>query len=127
MNLIQTKRANKMLKPKSNASSRGDAQTVVFPTTEGRRRFPDFIQDSYGTKTITGFDRYGRFLGAIVPPEAVFLLADEGAEIDEFAKQRIRECARQLIRELEARNQDLGDTNTVEELRSERSQRSAPN
>jgi len=74
-----------MLKPKGKRSAKGGAETIVFPTTEGRRRFPDFIQDSYGSKTITGFDRYGRFLGAIVPPEAVFLLAEEDEEIDEFA------------------------------------------
>lgn len=116
-----------MLKPKSISSARGETETAVFPTTEGRRRFPDFIQDSYGSKTITGFDRYGRFLGAIVPPEAVFLLAQDDADIDEFAKRRIRECARQLIRELEARSEGVEGTKTVEELRNERAQRRAPN
>lgn len=116
-----------MLKSKSKRSPRRTAQTIVFPTTEGRRRFPDFIQDSYGSKTITGFDRYGRFLGAIVPPEAVFLLADEDAEIDEFAKKKIRECARELIRELNARDADIEDSVTTDELKSERAQMRSPN
>lgn len=116
-----------MLKYKTKRSIRGGAETIVFPTTEGRRRFPDFIQDSYGSKTITGFDRYGRFLGAIVPPEAIFLLAEEDAEVDEFAKRRIRECARQLIRELDARDEDVEQSVSAEELRSERTQLRNPN
>ncbi len=116
-----------MAKPKPNRSVRSGTETIVFPTTEGRRRFPDFIQDSYGRKTITGFDRYGRFLGAIVPPEAVFLLAEDDAEVDEFAKRRIRECARQLIRELDSRDQELEGSLSTGELRSERVQQKNPN
>lgn len=116
-----------MLKVKSNISARSGAETIVFPTTEGRRRFPDFIQDSYGSKTITGFDRYGRFLGAIVPPEAVFLLAEEDDEIDEFARHKIRESARKLIRELHARDEDVEGSVSPDELRAERAQMRGPN
>lgn len=94
-----------MPRTKTNRAFGTRTMSSVVPTTEGRKHFPDYIQDSYGKKSITGFDRYGRFLGAIVPPEAIFLLADESDEVDEFAKLRIKEYAQQLLQELRDRDE----------------------
>lgn len=66
-------------------------------TTEGRQGLPDILQDAFGLKSITGFHRYGRALGAIIPIEAVRLLAGYGASVDEETKLRIRNSALNLL------------------------------
>lgn len=72
-------------------------RNVLFSTTEGRARFPDFLQMSFGDKAVIGFDRYGRVIGAIVPMEAVQMLAGETVDADVSA--RIRRAAQTLVRE----------------------------
>lgn len=63
------------------------------------------VQKSYGEKSILGFNRYGRFLGALVPPEAVMLLAEE--EVDDATRKRIRAFASKLMTELNQRSTPL--------------------
>ncbi len=94
----------------------------LVSTTEGRKHFPDFIQDAYGEKSIVGFDRYGRFLGTLVPPEAIQILAgDDDAEIDEYALRKIREYARELLDEIGDREANgVGKGRTTAELRAKR-------
>lgn len=93
-----------MPRTKSNLLHSKTNASPVVPTTHGRKHFPDLIQDSYGNKSITGFDRYGRFLGAIVPPEAIYLLAEEG-EVDDYARERIKSYAKVLLDELKHRDE----------------------
>src|SRR5688500_13528950 len=50
----------------SRPRSHSDSQGPLYSTTEGRQRFPDFLQTSYGDKAVIGFGRYGRALGAVV-------------------------------------------------------------
>ncbi len=76
--------------------------TPTFParfcsTSEGRRMFPDILQDAFGLKSITGFHRYGRTLGAIIPIEAVRLLAGYPDAVDDDTKVRIRNAALNLL------------------------------
>lgn len=69
----------------------------LYTTSEGRQVFPDILQDAFGEKAITGFHRYGRVLGAVVPMEAVMLLA--GQPVDEEAGLRLRNAAQALLEE----------------------------
>lgn len=83
------------------ARSKGDKrkgqgrQSPIVSTSEGRQRFPDILQTSFGDKAVIGFDRYGRALGAIVPIEAVMLLA--GGHVDEDIRKRIQDGAKLLL------------------------------
>lgn len=77
--------------------------TPAFParlctTSEGRQNFPDIIQDAYGEKCLTGFNRYGRFLGAVIPREALMILAENDATVDDTTRLRIKNAARNLLR-----------------------------
>jgi hypothetical protein len=73
-------------------------KVAIYSTTEGRQNFPGILQDSFGYKAITGFGRYGRALGALVPMEAVQMLA--GDAVDNDIRARIQETARSLIVEM---------------------------
>lgn len=70
-------------------------------STEGRQRFPEIMQDVFGEKAITGFHRYGRALGAVIPLEAVRLLAGCAHAVDPAMRKRIRATARALLKEQE--------------------------
>lgn len=73
------------------------ATKIVYSTTDGRQRFPDILQVSYGEKAVIGFDRYGRALGALVPMEAVQMLAGNINNVDEDIVGRIQRAARALL------------------------------
>jgi len=66
-------------------------------TTEGRQELPSILQDAFGLKSITGFHRYGRTIGAVIPIEAVRLLAGYADTVDDEIKIRIRNSALNLI------------------------------
>ena len=72
-------------------------QGTLYSTTEGRQKFPDILQTSYGDKSVIGFGRYGRALGAVVPMEAVRVLAGFDDCVDEDVKRRIQRTARSLL------------------------------
>ncbi|MDX2234169.1 MAG: hypothetical protein NW200_06695 [Hyphomonadaceae bacterium] len=82
-------------KPRKQPSE--EQTTLVYSTTLGRAKFPEFIQMSYGEKAIIGFDRYGRLLGAIVPMEAVKILAGREAELNHLVREQIAHAAAELL------------------------------
>jgi hypothetical protein len=69
----------------------------VYSTTEGRQRFPDILQEVFGEKSIAGFERYGRRLGALIPMEALLLLAGRGSMLDKETRIRIQNAASSLL------------------------------
>lgn len=71
------------------------SKSRVVSTTEGRQRLPGLIQDVYGDKVVIAFGRYGRLLGALVPIEAVRLLA--GLPVDADVEKRVRWAAVQCL------------------------------
>lgn len=86
---------------KSTVPNRQGGKTqIVYSTTDGRQRFPDILQVTYGDKAVIGFDRYGRTLGAVVPVEAVLMLAGHAAHVDDDVRARIQRAANALIAEL---------------------------
>jgi len=85
-----------MEKLKSGAAP-GRTRKIVYSTTDGRQRFPDILQTSYGEKAVIGFDRYGRALGAVVPMEAVEMLAGAIDNVDEDVRGRIKRAAQALL------------------------------
>lgn len=106
-----------MQKIKSNTNISGKTNRIVYSTTDGRQRFPDILQVSYGEKAVIGFDRYGRALGAVVPMEAVLMLAGKTEDVDEDVKLRIERAAQKLLQEV-----SRGDTAVeLEDLDAERS------
>lgn len=89
-----------------------DTSQILYSTTDGRQRFPDILQVSYGEKAVIGFDRYGRALGAVVPMEAVLMLAGKDDRVDQGIKERIERAARALLAKINpvsGRSYDVDD------------------
>jgi len=55
------------------------------------------MQLSYGEKAVLGFDRHGKVLGAIVPMEAIKIIAGRGDEVHDFIRDQIVDAAAQLL------------------------------
>lgn len=106
-----------MEKLKSGAMP-GRKQRIVYSTTDGRQRFPDILQTSYGDKAVIGFDRYGRALGAVVPMEAVQMLAGATDNVDEDIRGRIQRAAQALLDTMADHSPAL-EIEEVDELRRE--------
>lgn len=83
-----------------SAVSHPSTTKIVYSTTDGRQRFPDILQVTYGDKAVIGFDRYGRALGAVVPVEAVRMLAGFSDNVDDDVRQRIQRAATALLAQL---------------------------
>lgn len=60
---------------RGSSGRRGPPTGNTYSTTAGSQRLPGILQTVYGDKSVVGLERYGLLLGAIVPPEAVLLLA----------------------------------------------------
>lgn len=80
----------------------------IVSTSEGRQRFPDLLQTCFGDKAVIGFDRYGRALGAVVPMEAVRLLAGYDDSVDPHVRKTIAMTAEALLREVPAEAEMCG-------------------
>lgn len=97
---------------KSTAPHRQGGKTqIVYSTTDGRQRFPDILQVTYGDKAVIGFDRYGRTLGAVVPVEAVLMLAGHSEHVDDDVRARIKRAASALIAELPSEQRMIDEAN----------------
>jgi hypothetical protein len=70
---------------------------VLIDTSYGRAHLPEVLQASLGEKSIVGFDRYDRVVGAMVPIEAVRILAGYPDHVDPDVQERIRRAALKLL------------------------------
>lgn len=76
---------------------RGAERPVVYSTSEGRANFADVLQATSIDKAIIGFDRYGRSIAALVPIDAIRMLAGKEEQVSEDDKRRIKRMARLLL------------------------------
>lgn len=53
-------------------------KTRVLSTSEARAHFAEALETAHVDKAVIGFDRYGRTVAALVPVEAVYMLAGLG-------------------------------------------------
>jgi hypothetical protein len=103
---METHMAQTPRRPSPHLSA--DLKGRLMSTSEGRQRFPDLLQSTFGDKAVIGFERYGRVLGAVVPMEAIRLLAGFDDSVDDATRDRITKTAKALIREVPAEAEMCG-------------------
>ncbi len=87
------KRAKKL---PTRASARRPAKTQVYSTSEARANFAAALEAAQRDKAVIGFDRYGRTVAALVPVEAVYMLAGMGGEVAPNVRKGIEAAARKF-------------------------------
>ena len=71
--------------------------TPSFSTSQGRANFARALETTDQEKTVVGFDRYNRPVAALVPIEAVSMLAGQNAGVDPAVRARIVRMARLFL------------------------------
>jgi hypothetical protein len=72
----------------------------VYSTSEARANFAEALENTQLDSAVIGFDRYGRTVAALVPVEAVYMLAGLGGKIDPAVRAKIDRAARKFIRDV---------------------------
>src|SRR5262245_35189234 len=70
------------------------ASPPSFSTSKGRANFARALKTTDRQKTVVGFARYNRPVAALVPVEAVAMLAGEGAKVAPDVRAKIVRMAR---------------------------------
>jgi len=69
----------------------------VLTTSQGRQKFPDLIQETYGHQTITMFTRYDRTIGGLISMDAVQMLIDPDS-VHPDIRARIQRNAQEALK-----------------------------
>lgn len=78
------------------------AATPSFSTSAGRANLARALETTDREKTVVGFDRYNRPVAALVPIEAVSILAGQGEGVDPAVRAKIVRMAKLFVSSLPA-------------------------
>lgn len=81
---------------KKNPARRA-AKKQTLSTSQARANFADALGMAQEQSTIIGFDRYGKLIAAVVPIDAVRMLARRGDEVDPAVRLKIERMARSML------------------------------
>lgn len=84
----------------TKAPSKAARAAIVYSTSEARANFAEALETASKDGAVIGFDRYGRTVAALVPLEAIYLLAGRGQHIAPSTRERIERYARNLVQDI---------------------------
>jgi hypothetical protein len=87
--MTRPKRPAKVAKPRGKAKQ--------LSTSQARADFASALLEAQKDLTLIGFDRYGRTQAALVPVEAIYMLAGEDKDIPPHVKDAIVYGAEQFV------------------------------
>src|SRR5689334_24613837 len=79
--------------PRKNPAARAPKQQTIS-TSEARANFAEALGMAQEENTVIGFDRYGKLVAALVPIDAVRMLAGLDKEVDPAIRGKIERMAR---------------------------------
>ena len=85
------------------AASRVSRKARVYSTSEARANFAEALETAQVDNAVIGFDRYGRTIAALVPGEAIYMLAGKGNMIAPSVREEIESFSRQFIESVPSR------------------------
>lgn len=69
----------------------------MYSTSEGRANFAEALESAQVEHAVVGFDRYGRPLAALVPIDAVRMIAGQAQDVDPALREKITRSARLFL------------------------------
>jgi hypothetical protein len=82
---------------RKKAAARASAKTQMYSTSQARANFAEALGIAQVENTVIGFDRYGRLVAALVPIDAVRMLAGQSASVDPAVRAKIERMARLFL------------------------------
>lgn len=89
----------KELKRKPPTRSRAKSR---FSTSNARANFAKALETAHLEKTVIGFDRYGQPVAALVPIDAIRMLAGHGGDVDPQVRDKIMRMSRLFLMDIPA-------------------------
>lgn len=81
---------------RKNAAARA-AKKQTISTSEARANFAEALGLAQEENTVIGFDRYGKLVAALVPIDAVLMLAGRGDDVDPAVRGKIERMSRVFL------------------------------
>ncbi len=78
-------------------ATRAPKKAPTYSTSEARANFAEALETAQLENAVIGFDRYGRLVAALVPIDAVRILAGRGAEVEPAVRDKIGRLARLFL------------------------------
>lgn len=78
---------------KAASRARKPKAAPVLSTSEARANFAEALETAQVDNAVIGFDRYGRTVAALVPVEAIYMLAGLGKLVDPATRKEIEDGA----------------------------------
>lgn len=88
---------------RKKAASRVGLGKQVLSTSEARANFAEALETAQVGGAVIGFDRYGRTIAALVPVEAVYMLAGLGHELSASVRAAIKRQAKVFVETVPSR------------------------
>jgi hypothetical protein len=85
------------------AAARVNRKARVYSTSEARANFAEALETAQVDNAVIGFDRYGRTIAALVPVEAVYMLAGMSNMISPGVREEIESFSRQFVQSVPSR------------------------
>ena len=85
------------------AATRASRKARVYSTSEARANFAEALETAQVDNAVIGFDRYGRTIAALVPVEAVYMLAGMGHMIAPGVREEIATFSQQFVQSVPSR------------------------
>ena len=85
------------------AASRATRKARVYSTSEARANFAEALETAQVDNAVIGFDRYGRTIAALVPVEAIYMLAGMGHMIAPSVREEIASFSQQFVKSVPSR------------------------
>jgi hypothetical protein len=85
------------------AAARMSRKARVYSTSEARANFAEALETAQVDNAVIGFDRYGRTIAALVPVEAVYMLAGMGHMIAPGVREEIASFSQQFVQTVPSR------------------------
>jgi hypothetical protein len=82
---------------RKKAPRRKPITAPVYSTSEARANFAEAIETAQLDSAVIGFDRYGRTVAALVPIEAIYMLAGREDAIAPEVRNKIERGARSFV------------------------------
>lgn len=74
--------------------------TQIYSTSEARANFAEALETAQVESAVVGFDRYGRTVAALVPVEAIYMLAGQERLVPPAVREAVIEGAKTFIAEV---------------------------
>lgn len=82
---------------RKKAAGRAAKSAPIYSTSEARANFAEALETAQLDSAVIGFDRYGRTVAALVPVEAIYMLAGLGEELEPGVRGKIERAAKLFV------------------------------